>query len=210
MENHDSMSKINTIIFDLGGVLINWDPKRLFRKVFDTEEKVEWFLTNICTMDWNEAQDAGRPIAEATTILVDKYPEYKKEIEAYYGRWTEMLDGAKSGTVEILKTFHEDPNYEIFALTNWSAETFPFAQERFEFLKWFKGILVSGEEGIRKPSKEIYELILSRYDIDPTKSIFIDDSERNVKAAIEAGIPSIVFTNADDLKRDLQALQVLD
>jgi len=202
------MSKINTIIFDLGGVLINWDPKRLYRKIFDSEEKVNWFLDNICTMDWNEQQDAGRPITEANKILIAKHPAYKEEIEAYYGRWIEMLDGSKQGTVEILQYFAQDPTYEIYALTNWSAETFPFAQERFEFLKWFKGILVSGEEGIKKPSKEIYELLLYRYEIDPAASVFIDDSLRNVKAAITAGIPSIHFISPEELEAELGKLGI--
>ena len=202
------MSNIKTVIFDLGGVLINWDPKRLYRKIFDSEEKVNWFLENICTMDWNEQQDAGRPITEANDILISKHPDYKKEIEAYYGRWTEMLGGAKEETVEILRKYSQDPNYEIYALTNWSAETFPFAQERFEFLKWFKGILVSGEEGMKKPSKDIYELLLNRFTIDPTQSIFIDDSLRNVKAAIEAGISSIHFTSAEELTIELRKLGI--
>ncbi len=203
------MSKINTIIFDLGGVLINWDPKNLYRKIFDSEEKIDWFLDNICTMDWNEQQDAGRPIAEANEILISKYPEHTAEIKAYYDRWTEMLGGANKGTVEILKAFDQNPDYEIYALTNWSAETFPFALERFEFLQWFKGVLVSGDEGIKKPSKEIYELIISRYNLDPTKSIFIDDSLRNIKASIEAGIPSIHFTTPEKLVLDLKDLGIV-
>ncbi|MEM1123825.1 MAG: HAD family hydrolase, partial [Bacteroidota bacterium] len=145
------MPQINTIIFDLGGVLIKWDPKRVFRTIFDTEAAVDKFLAEVCTMDWNEQQDAGRPIAEANRILIEKFPEYQAEIEAYYGRWTEMLGGAIAGTVQILEALKASKKYRLYALTNWSAETFPEALKRYEFLQHFKNILVSGKEGMKKP-----------------------------------------------------------
>ncbi len=191
------------IIFDLGGVLIDWNPRYLYRKIFDSEEKIDWFLENICDMDWNEQQDAGRPLTEATKILVDKYPEYETEISAYYGRWIEMLDGPIQGTVDILKQTIYNPNFRVVALTNWSAETFPFALERYDFLGWFEGVVMSGEEKCKKPDPKIYNTLLDRFDMKPEDCIFIDDSLRNIKGGEELGINGIHFTNPEDLSSKL-------
>ncbi len=197
-------TKIDTIIFDLGGVLINWNPRHLYRKIFDSEEKIEWFLQEICTMDWNEQQDAGRPVADATALLVERFPKYTNEISAYYGRWTEMLNGSIAGTVEILTQFHEAQSHHLYALTNWSHETFPHAVQRFSFLQYFKGILVSGEEKMKKPDARIYNLLLNRYQINKETAIFIDDSARNVAAAEKIGISSIRFESPEQLKMELE------
>jgi len=203
------MQNIETVIFDLGGVLIKWDPKRVYRTIFKTEKEVDKFLAEICTMDWNEQQDAGRSIAEANRILIEKYPLYQPEIEAYYGRWIEMLGGEISETVEILEELKESKKYRLYALTNWSAETFPEALKRFEFLQYFKEILVSGKEGMKKPSAEIYELALSRFGIDRTKAIFIDDSAKNVKGSEAVGLKAFRFTSAAQLRADLTELGLL-
>ncbi len=200
---------IKTVVFDLGGVLINWDPRNMYRKMFDSERKMEWFLENICTMDWNEEQDAGRTIKEATALLVHKYPPYKSYIEAYYGRWVEMLDGEKTGTVKILNQIKKENKFRLLALTNWSAETFPYALERFSFLNQFEGILVSGEEGMKKPSKSIYDLLFRRYKIKAEESIFIDDSLRNIDAAEHCGMVGIHFQSADQLAERLRDLKIL-
>lgn len=201
--------KIDTIVFDLGGVLIDWNPRRLFRKIFDTETEIDYFLENICTMDWNEQQDAGRSTAAATLLLVDQFPDYRAAIEAYYGRWEEMLGGAIQGTVAIFEQLHNANQYPIYALTNWSSETFPIAQARFEFLQWFKGILVSGDEKLKKPDPKIYQLLTQRYNINPLNSIFIDDSLRNIKAAQALGFHAIHFVGAEDLKRQLIGLGIM-
>lgn len=200
---------INTIIFDLGNVLIKWDPKLLYRKIFPTEAEVDLFLNNICTMDWNELQDGGRPWSEAIDVLVPKYPSYEKAIRAYWERWDEMLNGQIDGTVEILKSVIDDDRYHVYALTNWSAQTFPIAQRQFEFLKWFEGIVVSGEEKLKKPDLAIYELILKRYDIDPTKAVFIDDSLRNIKAAQKVGLQTIHFLSPEQLNEEMDMLNIL-
>jgi 2-haloacid dehalogenase len=203
------MPQINTIIFDLGGVLIDWNPKYLYRKIFRSEMAVDYFLNNITTPDWNEQQDGGRSLEEATKLLVDQYPEYTTEIEAFYGRWEEeMLGGAIEGTVDVLKSFIDNPDYKVYALTNWSAETFPFARKKFSFLKWFDGILVSGEENMKKPDPDIYDLIIDRFGIDRSRSIFIDDSLRNVNGAEKAGIQSIHFTDPIALKDRLISLNL--
>ncbi len=203
------MKKIETIIFDLGNVLIKWDPKRVYRTIFKTDAQINKFLAEICTMEWNEQQDAGRSIAEANRVLIEKYPLYQPEIEAYYGRWTEMLGGEISGTVDILEELKTSRKYRLYALTNWSAETFPEALKRYEFLQYFKEILVSGKERMKKPSAEIYQLALSRFGIDPATAIFIDDSAKNVAGAEAVGIQSIHFKSAEQLRQDLTNLGVL-
>lgn len=199
---------IKTIIFDLGNVLINWEPEHLYRKIFEDEQEMQHFLTHICTSDWNVQQDAGRPIQDANALLIQQYPHYKKEIEAFYGRWTEMLGGAIEGTVEILKQLKTGQKYRLYALTNWSAETFPHAIERYEFLQWFEGIVVSGDEKMIKPQAEFYQIILDRYDIDPSTAVFIDDSLKNVVGAKEVGIDAIHFHSPEKLAEELKALGV--
>lgn len=197
------------IIFDLGGVLVDWDPRRLYRKIFGSDQEVEYFLNHICTMDWNEAQDAGRTIEEATQILTEVHPDYQQEIKAYYERWEEMLGGQIQGTVELLEALHKKGKQRLFALTNWSAETFPIALERFAFLATFEGILVSGQEGIKKPDPAIYQLLCDRFNIQPEDALFIDDSQRNVDAANAFGIPAIRFTSPDELKIYLEHNQLI-
>ena len=197
---------INTIIFDLGKVLINWDPRNLYRSIFRNEKEMESFLSEVCTMDWNEQQDAGRSWQDGIDLLVPNFPKYEKEINAYFDRWEEMLGGEISGTVKILKALKASDKYRIYGLTNWSAETFPIAVKQFDFLDWFDGILVSGDEGIKKPDPAIYERLLDRYQIDRKTAVFIDDSLRNVTAAQKIGIKSIHFTDPEALERSLQTL----
>lgn len=200
---------INTIIFDLGNVLINWDPKLLYNQIFDSEEKTNHFLENICTLTWNEEQDAGRSLAAGTGALIKEYPEHKKEIEAYYDRWVEMLNGPIEGTVGIFRKLKESGKYKFYALTNWSAELFPVALREFDFLTWFDGIVVSGDEGIRKPHPDFYRIVFDRYQVKPEDALFIDDNLRNVEAARKMGIRSIRFTSAEELEKELQDLGVL-
>lgn len=195
--------KIDTIIFDLGGVLIDWNPRYLYNKIFKDEAKTAWFLENICTGDWNEKQDAGNTLQAATEELVALHPDWKNEITAYYDRWIEMLGGAIEETVEILRTLKKKNEVKLYALTNWSAETFPLALDRFEFLHWFDGIVVSGVEKTRKPFADFYHILLKRHDVVPDKTLFIDDNERNIKAAEAIGIHGIAFTSADKLKQEL-------
>jgi len=197
---------IKTIIFDLGKVLINWDPQNLFRKLFTDEKEMEFFLSEVCTMNWNEQQDAGRSWQDGIDLLVPQFPKYEKEINAYFDRWEEMLGGEISGTVDILKELKASGKYRLYGLTNWSAETFPIAVKQFEFLNWFEEILVSGEEGIKKPDPAIYELLLDRYQIDRKTAVFIDDSLRNVTAAEKVGLKSIHFIGPEALKSSLNNL----
>ncbi|GAA4345053.1 HAD family phosphatase [Flaviaesturariibacter amylovorans] len=196
---------ITTIIFDLGGVLVDWNPDYVFDKVFEGRpDDKQYFYGQICTSDWNEEQDAGRSISEATQLLVDRHPEWKEHIEAYYGRWEEMLGGPIEGTVDLFRQLKESGRYKIYALSNWSAETFPIALQRYDFLHWFDGRVVSGEERMRKPFPDFYQLLLDRYGVRAEECFFIDDNERNVKAAEAMGIRSHRFTSPEGLQTALQ------
>lgn len=202
-------TQIDTVIFDLGAVLIDWNPEYLYRKIFDDEASMQHFLENICTPSWNAQQDAGRTWAEATGLLIDKHPEYQQEIRAFRERWPEMLNGPIEGTVDILKTLQQQGRHRLLALTNWSAETWPYAWEQYDFLKIFEGILVSGEENMKKPDLAIYQLLADRYQVIPERSVFIDDSPANVKAANEFGIHAIHFTSPEALRDHLEQAGIL-
>jgi 2-haloacid dehalogenase len=203
------MKLTNTIIFDLGAVLIDWNPRHLYRKIFQDEEKMEWFLTNICTADWNEEQDGGRSFDAATQILISNHPEYKNEILAFWKRWEEMLSGPIPGTVEIFKELRNSGKYKILALTNWSAETFPIAQTKYDFLHQFDGIVMSGAEKTRKPFPDFYQILLNRYQVIPDQALFIDDNLRNIQAALTLGIPSIHFESPESLRLELLSRRIL-
>ena len=199
------MKQIKNIIFDLGGVLIDWNPEYMYQKIITDEKERKDFLENICTMSWNEEQDGGRSIQEANNLLLSLYPDKSDYILAFYQRWEEMLKGPIEGTVEVLKQLKLNNKYKIYALTNWSAETFPRALELFDFLHWFDGRIVSGEEKTRKPFREIYALTLFRFSMDASETLFIDDNYRNITAAEACGIQSIHFQSPalliDELKK---------
>lgn len=201
--------KIDTVIFDLGGVLIDWNPKYLYRKIFKTEDEVDWFLNNVCTSEWNDQQDAGRSFEEATKELVTKHPEFEEPITAWYGRWQETIRGPITETVDILRSIRDSRKYRLYALTNWSAETFPWALETFEFLHWFEGIVVSGIEKSRKPFPEFFQILFDRYSVNPSSSVFIDDNVKNIDGANAIGLPTIQFSNPQQLKADLKELGIL-
>lgn len=194
---------LDTIVFDLGGVLVDWNPEYVFRTVIPDAEKRQFFFENICTHDWNIEQDAGRTLEAGTQLLVDQWPEWETEIRAFYGRWEEMLGGPIQPTVELLRELKADGRYRLLALTNWSAETFPKALELYDFLHWFEGIVVSGEEMTRKPFPEIYNILIERYALTPHKAVFIDDNLANVTAAQEAGLQGIHFKDAAQLRQAL-------
>ena len=195
---------IETIVFDLGGVLIDWDPNHLYKKIIPDAVQRAYFLDNICTQEWNEGQDEGRTLAEATQLLVGQYPQYKVEIEAYYGRWEEMLGGPIQATVDILTAIHQSNRYPLYALTNWSGETFPVALERYAFLQLFNDIVVSGVEKMKKPTPAFYNLLLEKHQLSPATTLFIDDSLKNIEAANELGLQTIHFSNPEKLGDELK------
>jgi len=203
------MSAIKNIVFDLGGVLVDWNPDYVYRKIFHNDEaKMKWFYQNICTPDWNEEQDAGRALADATEMLVKKFPEHEENIRAYYGRWEEMLGGPIEGTVEVLRKLKEKKDFKLYALTNWSHETFPIALNRYDFLHWFDGRLVSGEEKTRKPFKKIYELLVERFRLNPGESVYTDDNVRNLQPAADLGFHTIHFQSPGQFATELKKLGV--
>lgn len=196
----------HTIIFDIGNVLIGWNPLLLYNKVFDTPEEAAWFVNNITHLDWNEEQDRGRPIAEATELLVAEHPKWEREIRIYYDRWTEHFSGAIAGSVDVLKALNASGNYRLLALTNWSAELFPWARENFDFLEIFENIMVSGEVKMKKPEPEIFHHLSKVYGLgDFSGCLFIDDSVRNCATARKLGLDSIRFENPEQLVKELEA-----
>ncbi len=190
------------LIFDFGGVLIDWNPHYLYDSYFGDRAKTDWFLANICTMEWNGQVDAGKPMAEATAELVAKFPEWKKEIEMYFGRWIEMIGEAIPGMYELLLEL-KARGHRLFGLSNWSAETFVQIKEDFPALKLLEGMVVSGYVKCLKPSPEIYQLLLDRYSLKASDCVFIDDNAANVAAANSLGIRGILFTGASDLRKQL-------
>lgn len=190
---------IDTVVFDLGGVLVDWNPRYLYRKLFDDEAAMERFLAEVCTGAWNERQDAGRPWSEAVATLSAEFPEHTRLIAAFHDRWAEMLAGPIHDSVAVLAEL-KARGLRLYALTNWSHETFPIALERYDFLHWFEGVVVSGEERLIKPDPAIYRCLFQRYGIDPERAIYIDDARRNVDAAKALGMHAWWFQGADGLR----------
>jgi 2-haloacid dehalogenase len=199
------MSKIKTVVFDIGGVLIDWNPRHLFRKVFENGEEMEWFLANICTYEWNLQQDGGKLFSVATAELQEKYPEYSDKIALYYGRWEEMLDGEIKGTVEIFRRL-KSAGMPLYALSNWSHEAFPVAYGKYDFMKEFDGLVVSGYEKLLKPDHAIYRVLIQRYGVNPEEAVYIDDNKPNADAAAELGFNAIHFSSPEQLKTELRSL----
>ena len=199
---------VKAAVFDLGGVLIDWDPRYLYRKLLADEGEVEEFLATVCTPEWNAEQDRGRPFAEGVAELVERHPAHAAAIAAFHERWPEMLGGDIPGAVELLAELRAT-GLPLYALTNWSTETFVVARERFAFLDWFDGLLVSGEERIIKPDPAIFELLLDRFGLDPGSTFYVDDSPANVAAAAALGLDAVRFTGPERLRRDLAARRLL-
>jgi len=197
-------------VFDLGGVLIDWNPRHLYRKLFGGDDAaMEDFLATVCTQAWNEGQDAGRSFAEAAALLRAAHPDKAALIDAYGARFDEMLAGPIHGTVEILAALRARA-VPLYALSNWSAETYPLAERRFTFLQWFRGVVISGREGVIKPDPRIFNRLLERFGIAASDAVYIDDNPRNVPAGQALGIRSLHFTGPAVLRRDLVALDLLD
>jgi 2-haloacid dehalogenase len=201
--------KIDTIIFDLGGVLVDWKPEYLYRKVFNgNEKKVEWFLSKVCTSSWNAEQDGGRTIEEAEKIKIAEFPEHEDLIRLYYEQWHQMFSGPIEENVALFKALKATGNYKIYALTNWSAEKWEIALELFPFFNFFDGVVVSGQVKMRKPYSEIYNLIIDKFTINPENAIFIDDNEENVIAARALKIHGIHYKSPQQLLNELYSCKV--
>ena len=199
--------EIKNIVFDFGGVLVDWNPRYFYKDQNEDEAQMEFFLKNICSPEWNEKQDAGRSLAEATNILLEKFPEHETMIRYYYDEWEIMLKGSIPENVKVLHQLKG--KYRLFGLSNWSGETFPTAFKRFPFFQEFEGIVISGDEKMKKPDKEIYHLLLRRYQISAENSIFIDDNLVNINVAKEIGFGTVHFNNGTDLEHELQKMNLL-
>lgn len=200
--------KIKNIIFDFGGVLMDWDPRYFFKEYFNDNERMEYFLKNIAQDEWNIEQDRGRSLAEGTEIQVKKFPEWEKEIRAFYDNWTVMLKSDIPQNVEVLRKL-KNTDYDLFGLTNWSEETFPYALENYDFFQIFEGkIVVSGTEKLIKPDPKIWHVLLERYNIKADESVFIDDNTKNIEMAKLLGFITIQVTPDTDLTKELKKVGV--
>jgi 2-haloacid dehalogenase len=196
-------------VFDLGGVLLDWNPRHLYRKLFPGDEAaMEHFLSTVCTQEWNQRQDAGRSFADATRELLPHHADKLELIEAFGKRFGEMVAGEIQGSVDVLAELKRR-GVPLYALSNWSAETFPPQRTRFPFLGWFDGIVVSGLEGVIKPDPRIFRVLVERYGIDPRAAVFIDDVAANAAAAEALGIHGIHFRSPEQLRRELVAVGLL-
>lgn len=201
------MKKIKNIVFDFGGVLLDWNPRYLYSSFFSDEKEMEHFLANICTSEWNAEQDRGRPFSEGIKLLQSQYPEYHEAIQLFFDKWEDMLKCELSESVKLLREL-KDKDYRIWGLTNWSAETIPIAYRKHDFFKLFDGIVVSGEEKLLKPDKRIYEILLTRYMLNAEESVFIDDNFPNIKAARELGFNAILFDNISNVRNRLSEILI--
>jgi 2-haloacid dehalogenase len=202
-------AKEPAIVFDLGGVLIDWSPEHLYRKMFNGNERdMEYFLSVVCPLEWNEKIDAGRPFAEAVAVRSKEFPEYEPFIRAYHERWIEMVLGDFPQTVEILSALR-DSGYPLCALSNWSAETYPLVKERFEFLDWFDDVIISGDVKMAKPDPAIFDLLIRRVNQPAGQCLFIDDNKRNILAAERAGLQTIHFSSAERLVSQLAERNIM-
>lgn len=198
---------IRNIVFDFGGVLVDWNPRYLYGPYFNDEKKTEWFLENVCPYSWNETVDGGRPISEALSERIELYPEWEREIRMYFGEWIKMMNGQIPGAEPLVRELAAR-GYGLYGLTNWSAETFPLIAndtKNYPVFSLLRGYVVSGQEKCRKPDGRIYRILLDRFSLKPEQSLFIDDNPKNVAAARQMGMSGLVFTSVEQLKMDLDA-----
>ncbi len=206
------MSKLparkKTLIFDLGGVLLDWDPRYLYRKVFDDRVEMEYFLEKVCSPEWNAQMDTARPFQDAIDELIPRYPQYAEPIQMYYSRWYEMMGGDFPETVNILRQLKE-AGYPLAALSNWSGETFPRVRKEHRFLDWFDPLVLSFQLGVAKPHPEIYQALLKELGEQARDCLFIDDSDENVQEAKRQGFSTIHFQSPAGLREALSEMGLL-
>ena len=199
------MSKIKNIVFDFGGVLIDWNPRYLYRSYFaGDEERMEWFLQNVCTYPWNIQMDGGKPFAEGVAELTALHPEWAEAIGVYHTRWAEMIGGEVEGTASLIKRL-KAAGYRVFGLTNWSMETYPLIRDSYEVFSLFEGVVVSGEEHLLKPDGKIYRCLLERYSLEAAESVFLDDNADNVAGAETVGMEAVRFVDAQQAEAELKS-----
>lgn len=198
---------IKNLVFDFGGVLVDWNPVHLYQDVFSNQTEMEFFLKDICPYSWNLNQDRGYPVAEATRERQLLFPQYEKEIAMYYGEWPRMISGDLPENTRLLSSLKE--NYRLFGLSNWSAETFPYIYDRYDFFKEMEGIVLSGREKMLKPDRAFYELLLNRYELVANECLFVDDNLDNILAAQALGFSTIHLKEGVVLEEEFQKLGIL-
>ena len=194
-------------LFDLGGVFFNWDPSHFYKDIFDKVEEREYFLTEVCNDDWNIQQDAGRTIKEAEAVLIPKFPQYEKEIKMYYKNHRNMIIGTFNASIKVLDKLKKQ-NYECYVLSNWSAETFVGMTDDYPFLQLFNGLLISGEDKLAKPDAAIYELAISRFNLIPQETVFIDDKLENIEAAKKLNLKTIHLVDPNIIEQEIDKFLV--
>lgn len=191
------MDTIKNVVFDFGGVLLDWNPRYFYKSIFNDDQKMEYFLQNIATSTWNAQMDKGRSFEECMKELAEQYPEYKDPIMLYRKGWETMLKGPIESGMRVLDAVMNAQKFKVYGLTNWSAETFPGTFNKYKFLQKFEGIVVSGEEQMIKPEKGIYLTLIERYNLVPEETFFMDDNIQNVETALSRGINAVQFTGTD-------------
>jgi 2-haloacid dehalogenase len=198
----------SAVVFDLGGVLIDWNPRHLYRQLFRDPGEMEDFLARICTDDWHRAHDLGADITASCQRLAALHPDYRDAIMAWASRGEEMAAGQFDETVDVLSDV-KAAGIRCYALSNMEPEAFTIRRARFAFMTWFDGQVISGLEGVAKPDRRIFEILLARYSLVPEATVFVDDVQRNVDAARALGINAVRYTGAGQLRRDLRAFGML-
>jgi 2-haloacid dehalogenase len=201
------MTSVKHIVFDIGQVLIHYDPDAAFRDVIPDDTERKWFFDNVCTHDWNIEQDRGRKWPEAEALLIADFPDREDHIRAFRQNWHLMITHSIDGSVEIMRKLIAD-GHDVTMLTNFASDTLREAWERFPFLTESRGVTVSGDIGLIKPDKAIYDHHVAAFDLEPPATLFIDDSARNVAGAKDAGWQSVQFVNAEMLRADLNNLGI--
>ena len=191
------MDTIKNVVFDFGGVLLDWNPRYFYKSIFNDDQKMEYFLQNIATSTWNAQMDKGRSFEECMKELAEQYPEYKDPIMLYRKGWETMLKGPIESGMRVLDAVMNAQKFKVYGLTNWSAETFPSTFNKYKFIQKFEGIVVSGEEQMIKPEKGIYLTLIERYNLVPEETFFMDDNIQNVETALSRGINAVQFTGTD-------------
>jgi 2-haloacid dehalogenase len=193
---------VKAVVFDIGGVVLDWDPRHLYRRIFDDEEEVERFLTSVCTLEWHAQHDLGRPMEETIPLLSAEHPQLAAEIAVWRDRYVDMVAGHLEGMVELLAELGR-LGVPTYALSNMPAEVLPELLDAFPALADFEGMIISGEERLAKPSPDIFHLLIERFGLEPNETVFVDDVPANVDAAWTLGFLAVRFESAALLRRTL-------
>ena len=201
---------IDAVAFDVGGVLVDWDPRHLYHKVFADADRMESFLREVCTPAWLAQHDLGVPFCSSIPALVSAFPEWANEIQAWEDRFEEMWNGPVPGSVEVFAALRASDNrVPIYAATNWGSDNWRLAKTLFPFLEWFDGELVSGDVRLLKPDRRFFDLLVRRFNLTPSSTLYIDDNPENVRAASQKGLVVCHFTSPERLARRLEDLGLL-